>query len=206
MYLSRSSLIPKSADALRLVDLRNAGAPIANYAVKVSRLLVNGQPITLSRPLVAVIDTGTTGISVSDELLDSGVLPSQWRDARLEMRTERGETCALEASVRKRRKPSPNVPTLDLPLSAPEYDEFPLVVSPVHVPWFEPGFGNEECADGQPFQCNGRPLGQRRPLRETLSFLSEGLGPAPHVVFVGLAFLWQRKLTIDVDAERMVIE
>ena len=122
------------------------------------------------------------------------------------MRTERGATCALEASIRKRRKPSPGVPTLDLPLSTPEFDEFPLVVSPVHVPWFDPGFGDEECADGQPFQCNGRPVGQRRPLRETLAFLSEGLGPAPHVVFVGLAFLWQRRLTIDIDAARMTIE
>ena len=112
---------------------------------------------------------------------------------------------ALEASVRKRRKPSPGVPVVDLPLSAPEFDEFPLVVAPVHVPWFEPGFGNEECADGEPFQCNGRPVGRAKPLGEQLRFRALGLGPSPHVLFVGLAFLWQRKITIDVDDGRMTI-
>ena len=105
-------------------------------------------PAQLDRPLVAVIDTGTTGVSVSDTLFDSGLLPTQWRDARIEMRSEKGATCALEASIRKKRKPSPGVPALDLPYSAVEYDEFPLVISPVRVPWFDPGFGNEECADG----------------------------------------------------------
>ena len=157
----------------------------------------------LDRPLVAVIDTGTTGVSVSDTLFDSGLLPTQWRDARIEMRSEKGATCALEASIRKKRKPSLGVPAVDLPYSAAEYDEFPLVISPVRVPWFDPGFGNEECADGEPFQCNGLPLGQRRSILDTAKFRALGLGPAPHVIFVGMAFLWPRQLTIDVDERRM---
>lgn len=207
MELSPSSLIPKGApDALKMLDLRIAGAPVANYAVRVKRLLVNGEPISLDRPLVAVIDTGTTGVSVSDSLFDSDRLPPQWRDARIELPTESGRgVCALEASVRKRRPSSPGIPTLNLPLDTPEYSEFPLVVSPIHVPWFDPGFGQEECADGQPFQCNGKPLGQRRSLTEELRFRGLGIGSAPHVIFVGLAFLWQRELTIDVDDGRMLI-
>ena len=207
LELAPSALIPRSVDALRMLDLRLAGAPVSNYAVRVARLVVNGEVVRLSRPLVAVIDTGTTGASISDDLFDSGLLPPQWREARLEFATESGAgVVAIEASVRKRRKPSPGVPMLDLPLSAPEYDEFPLVVSPVRVPWFDPDFGQEECADGQPFQCNGKPVGQRRGLVETLRWRALGLGPAPHVIFVGLAFLWQRKLTIDVDEGRMRID
>ena len=205
LELSRRPLIPRTADAMRIIDLRPAGAPVANYAVRVSRLAVNGVPVRLDRPLVAVIDTGTTGISVSDALFDSGLLPAQWRDARIEMPTERGGTCAIEASIRRRRKPSPGVPTIELPIDAPEFDEFPLIVSPVRVPWFEPGFGDSECADGEQVQCNGRPVGAPKPLLETLRFRAEGLGPEPHVIFVGLAFLWPRKLTIDVDAGRMSI-
>lgn len=57
----------------------------------------------------------------------------------------------------------------------------------------------------EPFQCNGLPLGQRRSLLDTAKFRALGLGPAPHVIFVGMAFLWPRQLTIDVDERRMKI-
>ena len=182
------------------------GAPVATYAARVERLVVNGAEVTLHRPAVAIIDTGTTGASVSDGLWDSGLLPPVWRDARLELRTERGALCALEASVRRRRKPAPGIPPPRVDLDAAEFDEFPLIVSPVHVPWFDPGFGEMECADGEPFQCNGLPLGRRRSLLEQLrTRLADGLGDAPHVIFVGLSFFWQRELTIDIDEGRMTI-
>ena len=48
---------------------------------------------------------------------------------------------------------------LDRPLVAiidtgtAEWDEFPLLVSPIHVPWFDDSFVDEQCADAQPFQC-----------------------------------------------------
>jgi hypothetical protein len=32
-----------------------------------------------------------------------------------------------------------------------------------------------------------------------------GSGGTPYVLFVGLAFLWQRQLTIDVDARRLTV-
>ena len=57
--------MPRSADAVRTIDLRPRGAPVATYAAKVQRLCVNGQEVALDRPVVAVIDTGTTGVSVS---------------------------------------------------------------------------------------------------------------------------------------------
>ena len=158
MQLSPVPLIGWREDALRLIDLRPRGTPIANYACRVERLVVNGCLVPLDRPCVAVIDTGTTGLSVSEDLYDSGILPVPVREAQIEMRTERGGVAVLEASVRRRRRPYPGVPTIEQPLSAEEYEEFPLVVSPVPVPWFEPGFG-EACADGEPFQCDGTPIG-----------------------------------------------
>ena len=68
LELSQAPLVPRSADAVRTIDLRPRGAPVATYAAKVQRLYVNGQEVALDRPVVAVIDTGTTGVSVGDGL------------------------------------------------------------------------------------------------------------------------------------------
>ena len=218
MELSRVPRIPPSEDALKLLDLRSRGAPVAAYAVKVQRLVVNGAVVKAPRTIVAIIDTGTTGISISDDLFDSGLLPAQWRDARIELGpTERGSTVALEASIRKKRPPSPGVPPSPVPPSSEEYDEFPLVCTPVRVPWFAPGFardsvcGGNDPASTQFAKQGGKPedgevISCRRTLAETRALFADDLGPrAPHVLFVGLAFLWQRTLTIDLDADRMVI-
>ena len=218
MELARVPRIPPSEDALKLLDLRSRGAPVAAYAVKVQRLVVNGAVVKAPRTIVAIIDTGTTGISISDDLFDSGLLPTQWRDARIELGpTERGSTVALEASIRKKRPPSPGVPPSPVPPSSEEYDEFPLVCTPVRVPWFAPGFardsvcGGNDPASTQFAKQGGKPedgevISCRRTLAETRALFADDLGPrAPHVLFVGLAFLWQRTLTIDLDAERMVI-
>lgn len=204
MQLSPVPLISKQKDALRLIDLRPRGTPIANYACRVERLVVNGYSVPLDRPCVAVIDTGTTGLSISDDLYDSGILPIPIREAQIALSTERGRVAVLEASVRRRRRPYPGVPKIEAPLSAEEYEEFPLVVSPVRVPWFEPGFG-EACADGEPFQCDGTPVGTRRSYLSTLLQRIDGLGEKPYVLFVGAAFLWPRQITIDIDASRMLI-
>jgi hypothetical protein len=65
LSLSPSSLISPTTDAVRVLDLRPRGAPVANYALRISRLVVNGQAIPLGRPAVAVIDSGTTGTGQS---------------------------------------------------------------------------------------------------------------------------------------------
>ena len=205
MELARVPRIPPSEDALKLLDLRSRGAPVAAYAVKVQRLVVNGAVVKAPRTIVAIIDTGTTGISISDDLFDSGLLPTQWRDARIELGpTERGSTVALEASIRKKRPPSPGVPPSPVPPSSEEYDEFPLVCTPVRVPWFAPGFardsvcGGNDPASTQFAKQGGKPedgevISCRRTLAETRALFADDLGPrAPHVLFVGLAFLWQR--------------
>jgi len=210
LTLSASPLVPRAADAVRTIDLRPRGAPVATYAARIQRLVVNGEVVELDRPAVCIIDTGTTGCSVSDELFDNERLPQVWRDARIELQTEKGALCALEASVRKRRPAARGIPppsARGIALDAREFDEFPLIVTPVRVPWFDADFGQQECADGEPYQCNGQPIGRRRSLLETLRVqLGDGLGEAPYVLFVGLAFYWQRLLTIDIDEGRMTIE
>ena len=50
-----------------------------------------------------------------------------------------------------------------------------------------------------------RPLGAPKPLIDRIKARADGLGDAPYVLFVGLAFLWKRTLTIDVDARRMTV-
>ena len=44
-----------------LVDLRPNGAPVRYYAVEATALRVAGQRLELAAPLIAVLDTGTTG-------------------------------------------------------------------------------------------------------------------------------------------------
>jgi hypothetical protein len=43
---------------------------VYNYACRLSGLVINGERVKLDRCAVAVIDTGTTGISVDDRLLE----------------------------------------------------------------------------------------------------------------------------------------
>ena len=80
------------------------------------------------------------------------------------------------------------------------------IVAPVHVPWFDDDFAQQPCADGEQYQCSGEPVGRRRSLLAALRARGDGLGAAPHVLFVGLAFFWQRLITIDIDEGRMTIE
>jgi len=205
LELSQLPLISSNEDAMELIDLRPRGAPVYNYAARVGGLVVNGYRVKLDRPMVAVIDTGTTGISVDDRLFDSDLLPAQWREARIEFGTERGKTVTIESSVRRRRPPVVGVPPPRVPTDAEEYDEFALIVSPVRVPWWDPDFGQLECADKSGLQCNGKPIGVKPTIVDKFRQRLDGLGEAPYVLFVGLTFLWQRNLTIDVDEGRMTI-
>jgi len=177
LTLARRPLL-RQRDAIPLVDLRPLGAPVAQYACRVERLLVNRAEVPLSRPAVAVLDTGTTGLVLSDSLYQSdeeresgreskserregetrtskvprpsaaarrcdevrvsetgALVPSgtslpaelslaTCRDVEVIVRTERGRPVALHASSRRYRQ------------SDGEPEEFPLIVTPVSLPWF----------------------------------------------------------------------
>ena len=176
LTLSRAPLIDRGIDAVPLLDLRPRGAPTASYVCRISRMTVNGRPVVLDRAAVAVIDTGTTGISLPDDLMCSGRVPLPMTEASIELMTERGKACVLDASVRRLRRGETGPPP-------PEAEEFPLITTEVHVPWFE----------------------KNQSAMQSLLARRDGLGDDPLVFFVGMAFLWRRELTIDIDSRRMRI-
>ena len=104
LTLARRPLL-RQRDAIPLVDLRPLGAPVAQYACRVERLLVNGAEVPLSRPAVAVLDTGTTGLVLSDSLYESDELPLPGAAMRY-VSARRARSC-LPALVFRLSSPSP---------------------------------------------------------------------------------------------------
>jgi len=186
---------------------------------------VNGRAVDFIRPCVAVMDTGTTGLSISDTLYDSDELPmpgAAMRDIEVQFLTERGQIVSLTASSRRRPTTSSK-------------DEFPLVVTPVELPWFEAenvrmaqndnsDNDNHEVSDRSDRASNidqggddkRRAFSARdsRRISAVANGSSEidggsdggpGIGDEPHVLFLGLAFLVPQTLTIDIDSKRMTI-
>ena len=224
LTMSSRPLVPKGSDAIPLVDLRPLGAPLAPYAAKVHRMIVNGRAVDFSRPCVAVMDTGTTGLSISDTLYDSDELPmpgAAMRDIEIHFLTERGQIESLTASSRRRPATSSK-------------DEFPLVVTPVELPWFEAENvrrAHNDLSDNNNVELNGsggamtnvaeagsKQSGNRAQGGYRVNAVANGnegnyggsdggpgTGDAPHILFVGLAFLVPNTLTIDIDAKRMTI-
>jgi len=157
-------------------------------------------------------------------LYDSDELPmpgAAMRDIEIQLLTERGQVVSLTASSRRRPPTSSK-------------DEFPLVVTPVELPWFEPenvlmaqndildnnkqilsskGDGATNIAGGHDSR---RSISAQDKFRSTVTSTESseihagsdggpGIGDAPHVLFLGLAFLVPQTLTIDIDSKRMTI-
>lgn len=184
LTLARRPLI--RGDGVPLVDLRPLGAPVAPYACKVHRLHVNGREVPLSRPTVAVIDTGTTGLVISDSIYDSDELPlpgAAIRRVVVDVLTERGRVFSFKASAASSQSGASS--------SSPPSD-FPFIVTPVALSWFE---------EADVFY-------RRRTARQPayLQAASSELGRAPHVLFLGLAFMSDLRLKIDIDTQRLSAE
>ena len=69
--LSLSSAAPEKGLGAQMLDLRPSGAPVRYYAVEATGLRVAGQRLELPGPLVAVLDTGTTGLGLPSKLFES---------------------------------------------------------------------------------------------------------------------------------------
>ncbi len=118
--------ISRQEDAVPLIDLRAYGAPVEPYAARVSRLVVNGETVRLRRPCLCVLDTGTTGLTMSDSLLGNGFggtdelpLPgAAIKHVDVFLETESGREVSLGADYRRGA-------------------EFPLVVTTARLPWFD---------------------------------------------------------------------
>ena len=111
------------------------------------------------------------------------------RTVEVELLSERGEVQTLQAA----RRPAPlESQAVDAP---PVVDRFPLIVTPVHLNWFD-----------EPRRRTLGPLGL--PPAEAAAapdLISPSISPSisPHVLFVGLAFLSERKLAIDIGQMRL---
>jgi len=167
---TRGRLVGEGDDAVPLVDLRPLGAPVEPYACRVAALRINGVAVALDRPTVAVLDTGTTGLTLSDTLVGSLADDrlAAVKTVDVDVETERGRTVRFSAARR---------------VGA----EFPLITTSCALPWFSGG--------------GGRGDGVRRIGRGAGGAASDG--EAPHVLFLGLAFLDGARLTIDVEARRL---
>ena len=212
LTLARRPLI--GSDAVPLVDLRELGAPVAQYGCRVERLVVNGKPVELQRPCIAILDTGTTGLVISDSLYDSDELPlpgAAIREVEVETRTERGRAVSFFASRRRQRDKGD--------------DEYPLICTSEHLEWFESDAAAMERSaqakarrqsearleqseaagggggGGGGGAAGGGGGGRRRALLSSSVSEEER---KPHVLFLGLAFLDGMQLTIDLDERRML--
>lgn len=76
-----SPVIPRDVDAVRLLDLRPLGDPVDHIAATATRLVLDGKPVPLCRPLIAVFDSGLTGALLSSRLCDDA--PDATSAARL---------------------------------------------------------------------------------------------------------------------------
>jgi hypothetical protein len=121
LTLSCRPLIAPTEDAIKIVDLRTYGSPIQHYAARVKYLYINGQRIIHGTNLFCIIDTGTTGCVLSDDITFNENTPSPVRSVRVVLQTEHGGEVILEAGASTRTTKSP-----------------PFVVSTAFVPW--PGF------------------------------------------------------------------
>ena len=184
LTLARRPLLGRRADAIPLVDLRPLGAPVASYAVRVQSLSANGKQLPLTRPVVAILDTGTTGMVIDDSLYDSDEFPlpgNAVRSVDVEVVTEGGRSLTLSAA-RPRRIVDEVLGTSSgggrgggggaTPGRPPPAEDFQFIVTPIGLNWFK------------------RPMGVT-PGEES-----------PHVIWLGLAFLRKLQLTIDTDEMR----
>lgn len=140
--------------------------------------------VELQRPCYAVVDTGTTGLVISDSLYDSDELPlpgAAIREVGVEVLTERGRTTNFTASRAVQRERG---------------DDLPLICTAQQLPWFD---GRPRPLGGVGAACDESGCGREGTTRR--EYPSE----TPHVLFLGLAFLDRAQLTIDVDDRRMAL-
>ena len=200
LTLSSTPLLPAAADALPLVDPRRYGDGVAHYAVLVERLCLDGSPVRMRRPILAVFDSGLTGCVFSQSFVDElPLLADQLRTApsrsrvgavELTLRTERGQLRTLRAS----RETSPLFYT-----------------QVVELNWFAGGGPSVArarqwagtAASFQPgeFDGGGNVAG-RRPTVNARGVRRGSPPRAPHIIALGQAFLGSAVLTIDIDQRR----
>ena len=138
LTLSRLPMLSRERDAIPLVDLLPFGAPVRHYAARVAQLHINGQAIKHGQNMFCIVDTGTTGCVLSDDIVFNEYTPTPARDIRITLKTERGNTVELSASASGERSKA------FVPVSA------------AFIPWR--GFRRTGVSKADPYADSGRPF------------------------------------------------
>jgi hypothetical protein len=147
LTLACYTLLPPLADTVPLVDLRSMGAPSQQYVARVKSLLVNGQLVRSGLPIYAMIDSGSTGLYMTESLFYPLQRESRgFRSCTVEFETGSGSLTSLTAS-----RASPL-----------------FLCFPTRFPWFDEQAG--------------------------------------YLLVVGMAFLDDAAVTIDMDRSEMLVE
>lgn len=140
LTLSRTPLIPPAPqhdkdDSIEIFDLRRLGAPVQHYATRVRDLTINGERIKCSRNTFAIIDSGTTGCVLSDDIFYNYFTPTPVRSVSVTLETRSGRRITLFANAERRAKNA-------------------FIVSPAFVPWA--GFRRTGVTKQNPFKGSDR--------------------------------------------------
>jgi len=99
LSLSMSSLLTAGRPAIPIADMRRLGAPSQQYVARVRRLHINGRPVLTDRPVYAMLDSGSTGLFVTDTLFyEILMMIESWHSCRVELAARDGTCQALAAS------------------------------------------------------------------------------------------------------------
>ncbi|KAL7546166.1 hypothetical protein ACHAWF_009508 [Thalassiosira exigua] len=175
LTLSTQSLIPATAPAMSLVDLRTYGDFVEHYSVFAESVSVNGITVTsqrlkeftgsnIERPIIAVFDTGLTGCLLTKPFWNEVVNFVRAESDRVDSDDAKphAEFRSVSLSVKATQKQQKNSNSLLQTIKSTEEDGR-FYVQPIDLDWFD---------DEQ---------------------------NSPHVIVLGQTFLSKGALTIDID-------
>eukprot|EP00854_Cymbomonas_tetramitiformis_P021151 gene21151-25404_t len=101
-------------DFIPLLDLKQRyGAPVQHYIALVESFIVNGSRVRTPRPIYAMIDTGSSGLYITENMYyDLQREARGWRSAEVAFTTKQGNRISMKAA-------RPNPLFLCLPASFP---------------------------------------------------------------------------------------
>jgi len=189
LTLSRTPLIPPSSKALPLVDLRPLGDPVCHYAVLVKSLEINGLRVGAEATIYAIFDTGCTGAVLSEALFNDENTPQPPRRARLVVEAEDGSDVVIETFATRERifiVTCADIKWFKVPPTPPT--AYASTPTPTLVSAAAPSELAPQGGEG------GEDVDMRYPSSESVT--------GTQIVVVGLTFLRDKVLTIDIEQRR----
>lgn len=204
LTLSRRPLIPPEVDAIRLLDLRPLGDPVYHYAARVKSLQINGVEIGMGTTIFAVFDTGCTGCVLSEDLVTDERTPGPPRRVRVVLETQSGGEQVVETFATKKRM---------------------FVVTSSRIPWFRldslekdttgstaagatarVAYASSVAAGGAVSRIGDVVVDSSGRIdTKNVKMLSDTATSFAQVVVIGLTFLRDKVLTIDIDDKRLTL-